>query len=147
MNENKQYVVVVLDQEQFGIDIQQIETIIRMRDITRVPQAPFFIKGVVNLRGDIIPVMSLRLKFGLDSDEYSHNTRIVIIKTEEHCIGMIVDEVREVVEFSQESIETIQRLAIGSEQKWIQGVGKTDQQIVTLLNINTLMEELLPNKE
>ncbi|NLP46828.1 MAG: chemotaxis protein CheW, partial [Epulopiscium sp.] len=66
MNENKQYVVVTLEREHFGIDIQQVETIIRMRDITRVPKSPFFIKGVINLRGDIIPVMSLRLKFRLE---------------------------------------------------------------------------------
>ncbi|NMA85395.1 MAG: chemotaxis protein CheW [Epulopiscium sp.] len=143
MSEEKQYVVVMLEQEDFGIDIQQIETIIRMRDITRVPKAPSFIKGVVNLRGDIIPVMSLRLKFNLSPDEYTPDTRIVIIKTEEHSIGMIVDRVKEVVEFSKDSIETLQRLAIGDEQNWTQGVGKTEGEVVTLLNVNALLDEIL----
>ncbi len=147
MNENKQYVVVTLEREHFGIDIQQVETIIRMRDITRVPKSPFFIKGVINLRGDIIPVMSLRLKFRLEPDEYTPNTRIVIIKTEEHSIGLIVDEVMEVMEFSQESIEVVQGLEKNNSQKWIQGVGKTEQQLITLININALLEDLLSNKE
>ncbi|NLP45933.1 MAG: chemotaxis protein CheW, partial [Epulopiscium sp.] len=79
--------------------------------------------------------------------EYTPNTRIVIIKTEEHSIGLIVDEVMEVMEFSQESIEVVQGLEKNNSQKWIQGVGKTEQQLITLININALLEDLLSNKE
>lgn len=95
VSEGKQYIVVRIGTEQYGIDIKYVDNIVRNQHITRIPKAQPYFKGVINLRGDIIPVMSLRLKFGLEPDEYTNTTRIIIIKLEPHsAIGIIVDEVK-----------------------------------------------------
>ena len=78
--DNKQYIVVKLGSEQYGIDIQYVDNIVRMQRVTRVPKAQPYFKGVINIRGEVIPVMSLRLKFGLEPDEFKNATRILIIK-------------------------------------------------------------------
>ena len=94
---SKQYIVVDLGNEQYGIDIQYIDNIVRMQRITRVPKAQNFFKGVINLRGEVIPVMSLRLKFDFEEEEYTNKTRILIIKPDAQAsVGIIVDAVKEV---------------------------------------------------
>ena len=104
--EGKQYIVVCLGTEQYGIDIKYVDNIVRNQRITRVPKAQHYFKGVINLRGEIIPVMSLRLKFGLAPDEFTNATRIIIIKLEpQSAIGIIVDEVKEVVTLDSGSID------------------------------------------
>ena len=106
VNDSKQYIVVKLDNEQYGIDITFIDNIVRMQQITRVPKAQSYFAGVINLRGEIIPVMSLRDKFGLPEKEYTNATRIIIVKPESNAkIGVLVDEVREVVALEEENIE------------------------------------------
>ena len=82
VSEGKQYIVVRIGTEQYGIDIKYVDNIVRNQRITRIPKAQPYFKGVINLRGDIIPVMSLRLKFGLEPDEYTNSTRFLIIKLE-----------------------------------------------------------------
>jgi len=104
--EGKQYIVVRLGTEFYGIDIKYVDNIVRNQRITRVPKAQHYFKGVINLRGEIIPVMSLRLKFGLEPDKYTNATRIIIIKLEQQsAIGIIVDEVKEVVTLTGGSID------------------------------------------
>ena len=94
----RQYIVIKLGEEQYGININYIDNIVRMQKITRVPKAQHYFKGVINLRGEIVPVMSLRLKFGLPVDEITDKTRIIIIKLEQQAtVGLIVDQVNEVV--------------------------------------------------
>lgn len=139
-NEIKQYVIFQLGREEYGIHIQMVQIIERVSSITRVPKAPYFIKGVINQRGEIIPVMSLRLKFNLSDEEYTDETRIIIIKMEEDSIGMIVDEVKEVLQFSTESIENVQGFTSDAHLNFIQGVGKVDERIVTLVNLKSLIE-------
>ena len=106
VNDSKQYIVVKLDNEQYGIDISFIDNIVRMQQITRVPKAQSYFAGVINLRGEIIPVMCLRTKFGLPDKEYTNATRIIIVKPESNAkIGVLVDEVREVVSLDEDNIE------------------------------------------
>ncbi|WP_058485176.1 chemotaxis protein CheW [Defluviitalea phaphyphila] len=136
--EIKQYVVFKLGNEEYGIDIHQVQIIEKIKKITRVPKAPAHIKGVINLRGEIIPVMSLKSKFGLGEDQYTDETRIIIVKIDDNQIGMIVDEVKEVLQISSNSIENVQQGDINLN--FIQGVGKVNQQIVTILNLRTLIE-------
>ena len=92
-----QYIVIKLGDEQYGIDIKYIDNIVRMQHITRVPKVQHYFKGVINLRGEVIPVMSLRLKMNLPEDEITNTSRIIIIKLDVAAIGLIVDEVMEVV--------------------------------------------------
>ena len=92
--EIRQYISVKVGEEKFGIDIGYVDNIVKMQKITRVPKAQVYFKGIINLRGDIVPVMSTRIKMGLDDDVYTSQTRIIILKLEEKGeIGLIVDEV------------------------------------------------------
>lgn len=133
--ELKQYIIVKLGSEQYGIDIQYVDNIVRMQRVTRVPKAQPYFKGVINIRGEVIPVMSLRIKFGLEPDEYKNATRILIIKIEpQAAIGMIVDEVKEVVSLAADSID---KTTGGNDEKslYLSGVGKQPNGLVSLLNI------------
>lgn len=130
-----QYIAVKIGREQYGINIKYIQNIVRMQNITRVPKAPYYIKGVINLRGEIIPVMSIRLKFGLEDEEDTFNTRIIIVRISGNVIGLIVDEVKEVTEIFDEDIQTVGRDANDEKSNYIMGVGKVDSELVTLLNL------------
>lgn len=136
----KQFIVVKLGVEQYGINIQYVQNIVRMINITRVPKAPYYIKGVVNLRGEIIPVMSVRLKFDLEEDEFSNDTRIIFVKLDGNEIGLIVDEVKEVITLSDEDIDSISRETNEDKGSYVFGVGKVGESLVTLLNIEELIK-------
>ncbi|PKM49864.1 MAG: chemotaxis protein CheW [Firmicutes bacterium HGW-Firmicutes-7] len=133
--EATQYIVVKIGREQYGINIKYIQNIVRIQNITRVPKAPYYFKGVINLRGEIIPVMSIRLKFGLEVEEDTFNTRIIIVKISGQVIGLIVDEVKEVTEIPEEDIQTVAREANDERGNYIIGVGKVKNELVTLLNL------------
>ena len=134
--ENKQYIVVKLGNEQYGIDIKYIDNIVRMQRITRVPKAQPYFKGVINLRGEIIPVMSLRLRFGLEADEYTNNSRIIILKFEpQYAIGIIVDEVKEVITIDDDKIDKISYNQNDENSLYLLGVGKHEENLVSILNI------------
>lgn len=141
VSETKQYIVVKLDNEQFGVDISFIDNIVRMQQVTRVPKAQSYFEGVINLRGEIVPVMNLRLKFGLDNKDYTNSTRIIIVKPENNAkIGILVDEVREVVTLDEESVEK----AVHDDQSGANliGVGKYKDTLISLLNIQGIISEL-----
>lgn len=140
INETKQYIVVKLDGEQYGIDITFIDNIVRMQQITRVPKAQSFFAGVINLRGEIIPVMNLRLRFGLSEKENTNATRIIIVKPESNAkIGILVDEVREVVSLEEEDVEKADYDEQGIN---LQGVGKYKDTLISLLNIQSIIADL-----
>ena len=134
--EAKQYIVVRIGNEQYGIDIQYVDNIVRMQSITRVPKAQSYFKGVINLRGEIIPVMSIRLKFGLEPDEITNSTRIIILKFEaQSAIGILVDEVKEVVTLEDESIDKVTYNAKDEKSMFLNGIGKHGDNLISLLNI------------
>lgn len=140
VSEAKKYLVFKLDNEEYGIDISKITTIIEKdMNITRVPKQPVFLKGVINLRGEIIPVLSLRLRFGLDDDVYNEETRIIIIKLDEISAGLIVDSVAEVVELNEETTESISNVTSEHSLEYLNGVGKLDGRIITLLNLEKIV--------
>lgn len=137
--ELKQFIVVKLGVEQYGINIQYVQNIVRMMNITRVPKAKYYLKGVVNLRGEIIPVMSVRLKFDLEDDEMTNDTRIIFVKVNGNEIGLIVDEVKEVIQLSSDAIDVIAQEPGEEKDNHIYGVGKVGESLVTLLNIESLI--------
>lgn len=137
-----QYIVIKLGAEQFGIDISYVDNIVRMQRITRVPKVAEYINGVINLRGEIIPVMSLRLKMGLEEVEETKNTRIIILKLEQHgTIGIVVDEVREVVTLGTEQIEKISHDNREGNTTFLTGVGKVGDELISLLDLNAVASE------
>lgn len=140
--EAKQYIVVKLGNEQYGIDIQYVDNIVRMQKITRVPKAQAYFNGVINLRGEIVPVMSLRVKFELDADEFTGKTRILILKFEpQAAVGVIVDEVREVVTLDADSIEKVSYDPNDEKSMYLSGIGKHGDNLISLLNIAEIIVE------
>lgn len=140
--EGKQYIVVKLGTEQYGIDIQYVDNIVRMQNITRVPKAQHYFKGVINLRGEIIPVMSLRLKFGLEADTFDNATRIIIIKLEAQAtVGILVDEVKEVVTLLENEIEKPSYNENDEMAAYLFGVGKHGEGLISLLNMAGVIVE------
>ncbi|MEG1958064.1 MAG: chemotaxis protein CheW [Lachnospiraceae bacterium] len=138
----KQYICVKLGTEQYGIDIQYVDNIVRMQKITRVPKAQRYFKGVINLRGEIVPVMSLRMKFDLEQDAYSNATRIIIIKLEQQAsVGLIVDEVKEVVTLDESCIDKPNYNASDNKTQFISGIGKPGEGLISLLNIAEVIIE------
>ena len=142
-NDAKQYIVVKIGSEQYGIDISYIDNIVRMQKITRVPKIQTYFKGVINLRGEIVPVMRVRKKMNLDDDVITNASRIIILKLEEKgTIGIIVDEVKEVVTLGEESIEKPNVSdAADPMVQYLSGIGKHGDGLVSLLNIASVIIE------
>ncbi len=139
---NMQYIVIKVGDESYGINISYVENISRMVNIRRVPKVAPYLKGVINLRGEVVPVMSLRLKMGLEDDEYTKATRIIILKLEQHgTIGIIVDEVKEVVTLTEEQIEKVSADASLEHGNFVTSVGKCADGLVSLLDLNVVATE------
>lgn len=137
-----QYIVIKIGEEQFGINIKYVDNIVRMQRITRVPKVAPYLKGVINLRGEVIPVMSLRLKMDLAEDEFTKATRIIILKLEQHgMLGVIVDEVKEVVTLGQDSVEKIAYDSKEDKANFITAVGKHGDSLISLLDLNVVAAE------
>lgn len=135
--ETKQYIVVMIGSEQYGIDISYIDNIVRMQKITRVPKIQSYFKGIINLRGEIVSVMSIRKKMGLEDDVFTNASRIIILKLEEKgAIGVIVDEVKEVVNLSDDDIEKA-----SNKGRFINGIGKHGDDLISLFEINAIVED------
>lgn len=135
--ETKQYIVVQIGNEKYGIDINFIDNIVRMCKITRVPKVQSYFKGVMNLRGEIVPVMSVRKKMRLPDDVITDASRIIIIKLEEKgSIGIIVDEVREVITLNMAEVEKTT-----AKDSFINGIGKNGEELISLFEISAIVEE------
>ncbi len=140
--ESIQYIVIRLGEEQFGIDIRYIDNIVRMQSITRVPKVPAYLKGVINLRGEVIPVMSLRMKMSLPEDEITRTTRIIILKLEQQGnVGIIVDEVKEVVTLESTQIDKMAHDSTEGSANFVTGVGKHNGELISLLDLNSITIE------
>ena len=142
VGETTQFIVIKLGDEQYGIDIKYIDNIVRMQHITRVPKVDAYLKGVINLRGEVIPVMSIRIKMGLEADVETKSSRIIILKLEQHgTIGIIVDEVKEVVTLENEQIERIAYDSKDDKNSFLCGIGKSEGGLISLLDLNSVVLE------
>ncbi len=137
MNENRilQLVTFRLEGEEFGVDILKVQEINKMIDITRIPNAPPFVEGVINLRGKIIPIVDLRKRLGFDGRAYDKSTRIIVVELEGMILGFIVDSVSEVLRISESTVEPPPALVAGIESEYIEGVGKLDDRLLILLEL------------
>lgn len=131
-----QIVVFRLDQESYAIDIFRVNEIIRMRDITPIPHTGSHIRGLVNLRGKTIPVVDLRVRFGLPVQDASEKTRIIVVESADGLIGVIVDEVSEVVTLAEEDIEETPTLVASVGTDFVRGVAKRAGKLVTMLDLD-----------
>ena len=130
-----QVVTFALGSEEYGVDIAQVQEINRMVTITHVPRAPRFMEGVINLRGQLIPIIDLRTRFGMDRSERTKNTRIVVTEIGSKRIGMVVDSVSEVLRIPVEQIEDAPDLVAGVDTEYIRGVGKMGDRLIIMLDL------------
>lgn len=139
----KQFVIFKLDTQLYGIDIQSVQIIERIKSIMRVPKTPAWIRGVMNLRGEIIPVIDMRTQFEMSPKEDDENTRIIIVKIDENMVGIVVDSVKEVIELQNQAIEQVQNVQGKMNVNHIQGVAKieTEDAIVTLLHLKNIIDD------
>ena len=138
--EKQQYIVVKLGDEQYGLDISFIDNIVVMQKITRVPKAPEYYAGVINLRGEVVPVMSAHRKMGLGDDTITKATRIIILKLEvQGLVGILVDEVREVVTLGESEIDRSAQNK-KNQSTFINGIGKNGEDLISLFDITALID-------
>ncbi|AYO30488.1 chemotaxis protein CheW [Biomaibacter acetigenes] len=136
----RQFVEFKLGEEEYGVDILQVKTIERMMPVTRVPKAPSFVEGVINLRGEIVPVIDLKKRFDLPPGQITDNTRIIIVTLEDITVGMIVDSATEVIQLPQEAIEPAPTITNGIDSNFLDGVGKLDGKLLILLNLSKVLK-------
>ena len=133
---DQQVVVFRLAGENYGIDIFRVNEIIRLREITPVPQTRPHIRGLVNLRGKTIPVVDLRSRFGLPAVKDEETTRIIVVESEHGHVGVVVDEVNEVLTLSGEGIESTPSLVDTEATEFVNGIAQRDGRLITLLDLD-----------
>lgn len=147
MSENNQIIKAVIFQlkdEEYGVDVQQVQSIERMIHITRVPKMPDFVKGVINLRGVVTPVIDLKERFSIETTEYTNSTRVIIVQVEDKEVGLIVDSANDVIDIPTEKVEQPPEVVGRIESDYIRGVAKLEERLLILLNLNKVLnaEEL-----
>ena len=130
-----------LGNEEFAVDILKVQEINRMVEITRVPRSPHFVEGVINLRGKVIPIVDLRKRFNLEDKEHDKQTRIVVVDVDNRTIGLIVDAVSEVLRLPGDTIEPPPPLVAGVDSEYIKGVGKLEDRLLILLDLNKIFSK------
>ena len=136
-----QLVSFKLGEEEFGVDILKVQEINRLVDITKVPRAPSFVEGVINLRGKVIPIIDLRKRFGLDMKERDKDTRIVVVDIEGSIMGMIVDAVSEVLRLPASTIEPAPEIATSIDSEYIRGVAKLEDRLLIFLDLSKVFSQ------
>ena len=139
-----QYIVIKIDDEQYGINIKFIDNIVRMQQITRVPKVDDYLKGVINIRGEIVPVMSVRMKMGLSEDEITGKSRIIILKTGEgDLVGIIVDQVNQVLTLDSNNVEKVRYddKKDKNNTSFVNGVGHYEGGLVSILDLDAVVAE------
>lgn len=142
--EQLQLVTFVVGKEEYAVDILIVHEINRMMQITRVPQSPPGVEGVINLRGNIIPVIDLRQRFNLPPEERTSQSRIIVVEVRNRTLGFIVDKVNEVLRISNSIVEQAPSMVAGIDADYIKGVGKLNDRLLILLDLERLFNtELL----
>ncbi len=141
IQENK-FLMCKIGEETYGIDIQHVTDIIELQKITEVPDMPEYVRGVINLRGNVIPVIDMRLRFGMDSKEFDDRTVITVVNIKSYSIGFIVDTATEVVDIPEKNIDPAPSFhESGKQNKYIAGLGKLEDQVIILLDMEKLVGE------
>lgn len=134
-----QLVTFSVDVEEFGVNILKVQEIIRIMEITKVPQAPEFVEGIINLRGKVIPIIDLRHRFGLVPKTHDKNTRIIVIEVKSIIVGFVVDAVSEVLRIPASTVEPPSPIVAGVDSDYISGVGKLQDRLLIMLDLDKLL--------
>ncbi len=126
-------------EEEYGLEILRVKEVIRIRQITRLPGSPSFVKGIINLRGDVIPIIDLRDKFGLEEQEYTGSTRVIVAAVDGKLVGMVVDAVSQVVRLPADQVDPPPPIAGGLSARFVKGVGKLEDRLIILLDLDRIL--------
>ncbi|MGA2975269.1 MAG: chemotaxis protein CheW [Spirochaetia bacterium] len=138
-DELRQFISFSVGEEEYGLELLRVKEVIRIREITWLPKAPSFVKGIINLRGDVIPIIDLRDKFGLEAKEATAMTRVIVVEVEGRLMGMVVDSASQVVRIPADQIDPPPPVLGGVSQEFITGVGKLEDKLIILLNIDAIL--------
>lgn len=142
----KQYVIFKLDEESYGVDIMNVKEIIEYKEAVKVPNALDFVEGIINLRGDIVPIVNLKKRLKTGNTTFTKDTRVIVINMGDKQVGFMVDEASQVMRISEENIEPAPELIAGIDKRYIMGVGKLEDKIVILLDLEYILTEDEKNK-
>ena len=144
MSETQQYVIFSINEQTFGIEILKIKEVVSYRKITPLPNMRGFIKGIINLRGVVLPVFDLREKFNLSETTYTHFHTIIVMEISGRAMGVIVDEISDVLEILPEEVQATSNFSPGIKTEYMKGIGKKENELIVLLDIDRLLspEEL-----
>lgn len=131
----REYVIFKLNSEYYGLDIKYVENIEKNLTITRIPNSKPYVKGIINLRGNVIPVIDLRARFGFPQKEYTEESRIIIVNYEAYQIGMVVDSSSETLQLSEENIDSSPNIRSSTEDEFVKEIGKHNNRIIMLINL------------
>lgn len=135
------YLIFFIGNEEYGIEIKYVTEIIGIQSITPIPELPQYVKGVINLRGKIIPVMDVRLRFRKEERKYDERTCIIVIEIRDISIGLVIDRVSEVVDIADNEIAPPPKIGSGFSHKYIQGIGKLENSVKLLLDCDKLLND------
>ncbi len=138
-NELLQLVSFKIANEEFGVDILNVQEINKMTTITKVPNSPEFVEGVINLRGRVIPIIDLRTRLHLEKKEHDKDTRIIVVDIEKSTVGFIVDAVNEVLRIPVSITETPPEIVSGIDSEFIKAVGKLEDRLLILIDLNKIL--------
>jgi len=137
----KQYVIFKLDTEEYAVDIMHVKEISEYMDCTKVPNSPSYIKGIINYRGSVVPVINLREKFDIPVANITPNSRIIIFVLNGKQVGLLVDDASQVLPIHDEDIEEAPNIIMGLENKFIDGIGKVKNRMVIILNLENILSD------
>lgn len=140
-----QYLTFKLDEEMFALEISAVREVLEFSSVTKIPRTPDFMRGVINLRGNVVPVMDLKLKFGMEKTEKVINTCVIIVETlvggEEIILGALADSVQEVVDIELAEIEPPPKIGVKLDADFIKGMGKRNDEFIIILDINKVFSD------
>lgn len=139
--ENKQYLTFELAEEQYGVDILRVQEIKGYSAVTRIPNTPEYLKGVLNLRGTIVPIIDLRLKFGMGATSPTPFTVVIVVNVQKRVMGILADAVSDVLEFASKDVQPPPELGSQVDVSFVAGMGSCNDRLVTLLDIDRVMSE------
>ena len=137
--EIRQFISFSVGEEEYGLELLRVKEVIRVREITWLPKAPSFVKGIINLRGDVIPIIDLRDKFGLNPREDTAQTRVIVVELEGRLTGLVVDSASQVVRIPGDQVDPPPAVPGSFSQELITGVGKLEDSLIILLNPDAIL--------
>ena len=141
MAENK-YVIFKINSEEYGVDIMKVKEVSEFKKSVSVPNAPAFVDGIINLRGDITPIISLKKRFGMNDDkQVDDSSRIIVVNIQDKLVGFVVDEASQVISIEDSNIDPPPAVVVGMDKKYIHGIGKLSERMIILLDLEKVLSE------